>query len=120
MDNDLRKADRKILSYYLPVLDAVSIKTLGIMTDISKGGFRVDSQEPIPAGQVNYLRLDVSIDIAAQAYLMFTSRSKWCHPDYINPSIYNVGFEIIDIEHEDALIYQRVSEKYGLPSKRSD
>jgi len=83
------------------------------MVDISPGGFKLDSREPIPNGSINRLRVNITNDIASQASLIFSGRSKWCRSDHIEPSIYNVGFEVINLSPMDALIYQRVFEKYG-------
>jgi hypothetical protein len=116
MVDERRKIDRRTFSYYIPVTDAVSEERVGIMMDISLGGFRIDSKEPIPGGKINRLRLNLSEDIASQPFLKFAGRSIWCHPDYIDPSIYNVGFEIISLSPSDTLIYKRLFEKYGSQS----
>ena len=113
MVKEQRKMDRRNFSYYMPVTDADSSKQVGIMTDISLIGFKLDSRQPIPNGQVNRLRLDLTYDLAPQAALVFAGRSKWCHPDYIDPSIYNVGFEIVNMLPDEKVIFQRVFERYG-------
>ena len=113
MVREQRKLDRRNFSYYLPVTDAESARQIGIMTDMSLGGFKLDSRQPIPNGQVNRLRLDLTYDLAPQPALVFAGRSKWCHPDSIDSSIYNVGFEIVNMLPEDKVIFQRVFERYG-------
>jgi hypothetical protein len=109
-----RKMDRRIFSYYLPVTEAESIQQIGVMTDISLGGFKLDSRGPIPNGQVNYFRLSLTPDISSRASLVFAGRSKWCHRDLVDPSVFNVGFEIVDLAPEDKPIYQLLFDKYGL------
>ena len=113
MIKERRTMDRRNLLYYLQVTDATSTERVGIMVDISPGGFKLDSREPIPNGSINRLRVNITNDVASQASLVFAGRSKWCRPDHIEPSIYNVGFEVINLSPMDALIYQRVFEKYG-------
>ena len=113
MTKERRKIDRRNFSYYMPVTDAASTEQVGIMTDISLGGFKLDSREPIPSGQVNRLRLNLTNEIAPQASLVFLGRSRWCQPDYIDPSIYNVGFEVVNMPPGDTIIFQRMFEKYG-------
>jgi PilZ domain len=113
MVKEQRKLDRRNFSYYLPVADAQSAQPIGILTDISLGGFKLDSRQPIPNGQVNRLRLNLSSDFAPQSALVFAGRSKWCHPDHIDSSIYNVGFEVVNMLPEDKVIFQRVFERYG-------
>ena len=90
-----------------------SSSTSGIMVDVSQGGFRLDSREPIPTGQIHHFRLDLTGELSPQASLVLVGRSKWCLPDYIDPSTYNVGFEIINMPAEDAHLLQRIFEKYG-------
>lgn len=108
-----RKKERKNLSYYLPVSDVDSTKQIGILVDISPEGFKLDSPEPIPDGQVCHFRLYLTNAISTQDSLVFSGRSKWCRPDYINPSTYNVGFELVDMSPEDAQLFQNLFEKYG-------
>ena len=114
MLNEQRKLDRRNFSYYMPVTDAETAEQVGIMTDISLGGFKLDSRQPIPNGQLNHLRLNLTYDLTPQAALKVFGRSKWCHPDYVDPSIYNVGFEIVNLAPDDKVILQRVFERYGL------
>ena len=109
-----RKMERRDFSYYMSVSDAETDEHVGIMTDISLGGFKLDSRQPIPNGQLSHLRLELSDDITPQAGLDFFGRSKWCRPDYFGPSIYNVGFEIVNILPDDKIILQRVLERYGM------
>ena len=113
MTTEKRKLNRRNFSYYMPVTDATTNRPLGIMTDISLGGFKLDSQEPVSNGQVNHFRLNLTTDIVPQAPLVFTGRSKWCHPDDIYPSSYNVGFELVNTAPGDTLIFQSVLERYG-------
>jgi len=83
------------------------------MTEISLTGFKLDSQVPIPTGEVDSFRLNLTNEISRKAFIVFYGRSKWCQRDPIDPSIYNVGYEIVNISADDAPIYQRVFEKYG-------
>jgi PilZ domain len=117
MLKEQRKMQRRDFSYYMPVSDAETAEHVGIMTDISLGGFKLDSRQPIPNGQLSHIRLELSYDLAPQAGLDLVGRSKWCHPDYVGPSIYNVGFEIVNILPDDKIILQRVLDKYGLQAK---
>ena len=113
MISEQRRRTRRNLSYYMPVLDAKTKKPRGIMTNISMGGFRLDSREPIPPGQFGRFRLNLTNDIAPNASLEFAGRSKWCRPDTYEPSTFNVGFEIVNISPDDVFIYRRVFEKCG-------
>mgnify|MGYP001766369485 CR=1 FL=1 len=111
-----RTMERKKLSYYLPVTDAIASRPRGVMLDISLGGFRLDSREPIPNGQVDHFRLSLTKDIAPATSLVFIGRSKWCRQDHIDPSSYNIGYELINMSAENILVFQRMLEKYGARS----
>ena len=113
MTNERRRIGRRPFSYYMPVSDVATSRQVGVMTDISLEGFKLDSRQPIPDGQVNHFRLNLTTEIAPKASVVFTGRSKWCQPDDLYPSIYNVGFEITNISRDDKLVIQRVYENYG-------
>ena len=113
MVNERRRVSRRVFSYYMPVNEAASSKQFGILTDISSAGFKVDSQVCIPVGQVEHLRLIIPPEISSQASIVFSARCVWCHADEIEPSVFNIGFEVVALSRGDALIYQRVLDKYG-------
>jgi hypothetical protein len=104
---------RRELSYYLIVTEAESTNRIGIIVDISPQGFRLESQKPIPPGQIRRFRIDLSTGNGTLKSLMFVGRGKWYQPDYIDPTIYIVGFELTDMPPEDVRSYQRVFEEYS-------
>ena len=112
MVNEQRKMVRRNLYYYLPVLDEETAKRAGAIVDISPGGFKLDSLLPIAKGQVQHYRLFLTSEIASKPSLVLAGRSKWCAPDYIDPSTYNIGFEIVDLSPENAHVLDRVYEQY--------
>lgn len=113
MLNERRRIDRRSFSYYMPVSDVATSRQVGVITEISPEGFKLDSRQPIPSGQVNHFRLNLSSDIAPQAFVVFSGRSIWCREDKYYPSINNVGFEITNISRDNKQVIQRVFEKYG-------
>jgi hypothetical protein len=70
------------------------------------------------------MQIALSRDIADKTSMVFIARSKWCHPDHVDPNTYNVGFEIINMAPSDMTIFQRMFDKYGsqntMKSKSSD
>jgi len=108
-----RRIERRPFSYYMPVSDFATSQQAGVMTDISLGGFKLDSRQPIPSGRVHRFRLNLTSDVGPKAFLELTGRSKWCKPDTLYPSIYNIGYEITKISPEDRPILQRLFEQYG-------
>jgi len=121
---DKRKINRRDFTYYMQVKDAATKQIVGYLSDISAGGFRLDSPTEIPQGKDFRLLIDLTPDIADQNSMVFIARSKWCRRDYVDPFTFNVGFEIINMAPGDTLIFQRMFEKYGsqhtMRSKGSD
>ena len=110
---DKRKIDRRDFTYYMPVKDDLNKKLIGYITDISSGGFRLDSPIQIPAGQDRRMYIQLTPDIADKNSMTFVARSKWCRPDHVDPNTYNVGFEIVNMAPSDMVIFQRMFDKYG-------
>jgi len=121
---DKRKIKRRDFTYYMQVTDDLSKQLIGYISDISTGGFKLDSPKKIPAGQDFRMNIALSRDIADKTSMVFIARSKWCHPDHVDPNTYNVGFEIINMAPSDMIIFQRMFDRYGSPntmrSKNSD
>lgn len=110
---DKRKLDRREFTYYMPVTEDTSKRLLGYLSDISTGGFKLDCSKQVPIGQDFRLHIELTPEIADKTSIIFIARSKWCHPDYIDPTSYNVGFEIINMSPDDMMIFQRMFERYG-------
>jgi hypothetical protein len=110
---DKRKLPRHDFTYYMPVADALTKQLVGHLTDISTGGFRLDSLNQIPPEQDLRLQIQLTPDVATKEFMVFIARSKWCCPDRVDPNTYNVGFQIVNMSPTDTLIFQRMCEKYG-------
>ena len=59
------------------------------------------------------MQIQLTADIADKNSMSFIARSKWCHPDHVDPNTYNVGFEVINMSSSDMAIFQRMFDKYG-------
>jgi len=110
---DKRKIKRRDFTYYMQVTDDLSKQLIGYIADISTGGFKLDSPKQIPSGQDFRMNITLSRDIADKTSMVFIARSKWCHPDHVDPNTYNVGFEVINMAPSDMVIFQRMFDKYG-------
>lgn len=108
-----RNENRKDFSYYMQLTDATTKTLVGHLSDISSGGFKLDSDKKIPNNKDFHFRLDLTKDISDKKFMVFRARSKWCHTDPIDPFVYNVGFHIIDMHPEDLDIFVRVVNLYG-------
>lgn len=110
---DKRKKDRREFTYYMQVKDEATKKVIGYLSDISTGGFKLDCPQELPPGQDFRLQIDLTPEVADKTSMVFIARSKWCHRDHIDPTSYNVGFEIVNMAPSDMMIFQRIFEKYG-------
>ena len=45
--------------------------------------------------------------------MVFIARSKWCHPDQIDPTLFDAGFEIVNMAPSDLTIFRLLFERYG-------
>jgi len=111
-----RKLPRRDFTYYMQVKDDITKQVIGYLSDISTGGFKLDCPHRLPVGQDYRLHIELTADVADKTSLVFIARSKWCHPDHIDPTSFNVGFEIINMVPSDMVIFQRIFEKYGSES----
>ena len=108
-----RRESRKSFSYYMQLQNAVTKEIVGHLSDMSTGGFKLDSENPIPPNTDFEFHLPLSSDVASKDFMIFRARSKWCKADPIDPFVYNVGFRLTAMDPEDHEIFKRVLEKYG-------
>ena len=120
--SERRNVDRKEFSYYMRLVNNDTQELVGHLMDISSGGFKLDSQKPIEANKDFQLRMDLTSDVATKPYMVFVARSKWCETDPLDPFVYNVGFQLVNISPGDLQIINRMIEKYGknIEDKRID
>lgn len=111
--DERRRLERKDFSYYMRLIDSDTQEMVGHLVDISTGGFRMDSQKPIPLNKDFRFRMDLTSEVANKPSMVFAARSKWCEVDPLDPFIYNVGFQLISISPGDIEIFNRMMEKYG-------
>ena len=114
---DKRKINRRDFSYYMQVTNDINKELLGYLSDISTGGFKLDTPKKIMPGQDFRLHIELTSDIADKNSMVFIARSKWCQPDHIDPSSFNVGFEIMNMSPSDMTIFQRMFDKYGTENR---
>jgi hypothetical protein len=107
-----RTAPRKKFSFYMRVLNDDTQQILGHMVEVSQDGLRLETIGPLPINKEYYLRLELTPDVGDVPYIVFVARTKWCKTDDIQPNLYRVGFEIVEILPEDRQIFQRLFEKY--------
>ena len=117
MESERRRQKRRKFTYYMRVLDANTLQTIGHLRDISATGIGLDSEKPLPIDRNYQLRLDLTAEMANKTYMVINGRSKWCQADRLEPNSYNVGFEVNIVSRDDSEIFQRMYEKYGSDSR---
>ena len=110
-----RRARRHNLAYYMPVINEHNQQIFGHLADISTKGLMVDSSKEIPDNQDFHLRMDLLEAIHNKSIVRFIARSKWCHSDPVQPSLYNIGFEFVAISPSDLEVVQVIADRYGSP-----
>lgn len=120
--SERRRIERKDFSYYMRLIDNDTGEIIGHLTDISTGGFKIDCQSPIPLNKDFRFRMDLTSEVADKPYMQFLARSRWCHVDPLDPFLYNVGFQLINITPSDNEIFNRMMQTYGksIADKRID
>ena len=108
-----RKINRRDFSYYMRVMNEATGDLVGHLVDISTGGFKLDCRQPVPLNQDFRLHIDLTSEVANKNFLVFVARSRWCDKDHIDPTSYNVGFQIISMSPGDLAIFNRMFELYG-------
>lgn len=117
MGAEKRKLIRKNFSYYMRVMNESTGDLVGQLGDISSGGFKLESSKPIPLGEVFYLRIDQTGEISHKSYITFKARTRWCQKDPYDPTIYNVGFQIVEMTPADFDIFVTMFNTYGVQQK---
>jgi hypothetical protein len=107
------RPDRREFFYYQKVMNNDTQRVIGHLADIGSGGFKLDSQEPLPVNTDFHLRMDLTSEVADKPFMVFVARSRWCRVDPLDPYVYNVGFQFIHISPGDLEIFIRMMEKYG-------
>lgn len=113
-----RNRDRREFSFYMRVMNENTGELVGHLADISMGGFKLESQKHIIKNTEFPLRIELSNDISNKPFIVFIANSKWCQPHLIDTSLYNVGFQIINMSPDDLESYRKIYDTYG--SQKSD
>ena len=104
---------RKDFIFYTQVIDQETQQVIGHLSDISSGGFKIDSQNILPVNKDFRFRMNLSSEVADKPYMEFLARSRWCNVDPVDPYVYNIGCQLIQITPTDLEIFNRMMEKYG-------
>jgi hypothetical protein len=109
-----RQLSRRRFSYYMCVVEEATGKLIGHFSDISTGGFKLDSLKPVPTNKDLRLRVEQTGAISNKSYITFTARARWCMVDVFDPNIFNVGFQITDMTPGDYDVFTKMFSTYGV------
>lgn len=115
-----RRDERHTHGYYMRVTDNSAGDLLGYLSEISLGGFKLESPKDLTVKKDYTLRLEYTSGVKDKSYIVLVARVKWIKPDPITPNEYIYGFQIVDILPFEQEIYQSIVENYGPPKHKWD
>ena len=108
-----RRLPRRNFSYYMRIMNENTGELVGHLADISTGGFKLEAAKPIPQNRDFFFRIELPGDISDKAFMVFGARSRWCTKDRFDPMLYDIGFQIVNMNPGDFEIFSRMFDKYG-------
>jgi len=114
-----RRMERRKVTYYLPVTEPGSSRLVGVVVDITPRGFKLDTGEKTPVGQVRRFVINLSDEVAPPSARIFLGCSRWCRADFMDSSSYKVGYEFINVTQDNAKFFTRLYEDYGAKTGQS-
>lgn len=121
MATDKRKMERRKVSYYLPVSEPGNSHLIGVVIDVSLGGFKLDGTARVPIGQVRRFFIDLPDSVAPHFSRTFSGRCCWCRSDDLDPSSFCTGYEFVNMTSGNLSFFQRLYNEYGIkPDARLD
>ncbi|MGZ6223690.1 MAG: PilZ domain-containing protein [Syntrophales bacterium] len=109
-----RKYDRHNNGVYMRVTDKDTEEIMGYLTEISLGGFKLESPKNLTVDKDYTLRLEYAIEEKDKRYIVFVARPRWSQPDPITPYEYILGFQIVSMAPSEQEIYRSIVENYGV------
>jgi len=107
---DRRKHPRTKVGRPLKVNDSDRGEPLGNLVDISPDGFMLLSAEPIEVNRIFQVSLELPEQVGAGHAARFGAESLWREPSN-DPGKCWIGFQIIDISHENVEKIHRLIEE---------
>jgi len=99
------------------VMDEATGKLVGHLSDISASGFKLDCPRNMALNQNHALRIEQTDEISSKSYITFTARALWSHIDELDPNLFNVGFQIVNMTPSDYEIFLKMFNTYGNQKK---
>lgn len=113
MTDERRDIKRRKFNYYMRVLENGSLQLMGYLSDISPRGFQMECPHQVATNRDYNFRLELTPDIADKSFITFLARCRWSKPDEMDPTLYDAGFQIVNISPHDNEIFQRMVIRYA-------
>ena len=110
--DERRTRKRVYMMFYSRIRDRHSGDLIGHLVDLTAEGLLVVSETPLEIGQVLFMQMELPDDVSDKQFLKFDAQVAWCRKD-VDPSFYDLGFQLVDISPEDIDITKRLIEAYG-------
>jgi hypothetical protein len=107
-----RKVKRIHLVYYLLVFDRKTDRLVGHVVDITTGGMKLMSKEPIKPDTVYDFRMALPDDLGTSREIAFQAKSVWSKNNLYS-DFFGTGFTFEKIADEDVAIIGDLIDKFG-------
>jgi PilZ domain len=107
-----RKIKRIHLVYYLLIFDGKTDLLVGHVVDITTGGIKLMSKEPIKPGATHHLRMALPDGIGSSKEIRFDAKSVWSK-NHLYSDFYGTGFTFEKISDEDIAVIRHLIDKFG-------
>jgi len=112
---EIRRAERKVLCYYLRVIDQKTGKILGRVVDITGDGLMLLSEKPLDRTKPYSIRVLLNKDLfdTQLGNLDVLVNVRWSRPD-ANPSLVITGLLFLDLDEKGKKIVKNLVDKIGM------
>jgi hypothetical protein len=115
---DHRKEARKKLIKFTPVykVHVVNPKSLlGYLVDLTLGGARVEGEHSAEVNQKMTISIEFPADLPdiPSAPIALAARVARCAPSDESPTLFNLGFEFVNLTPEQTKVIEAIIERYA-------
>lgn len=112
-----RSQERHELNVYLEVRDGETGQTIGRIVDLTTGGLRLVSDEPLSSGHDYDLLIETDIGGEAQVPVRVAARCTWSGHD-VNPDYHAAGLQFQNLQPRQQTLLARVIRNFRFQTAR--
>ena len=102
-----RRLKKRHSYFYSRVYDENTHQQTGRLVDISTGGIRLVSENPIKTNSIFQLKMVLPKEIEGKRTITFDAVSSWCNRA-ANSDLYDSGFKLVDISPQNVDIIKHL------------